>query len=149
LLSAILHTVWISRVNRITGATYLSSRMLIHVDCVWHGSSLGGMLCQLIHPSHQFLLRTSTIFRAGCWHMLDGIRVVSAIYIFQNTVLKRIYNGKEKWAVNTTLWLENPKGIDICGSALLVHVWKDNIEMCLNGAWFQASAAKQIRTALF
>jgi hypothetical protein len=48
--------------------------------------------------------------------------------------------------MNTTLWLENLKGIDICGSAL--RVWKDNIEMCLNGAWFQASAAKQIRTAL-
>ena len=35
----------------------------------------------------------------------------------------------------------------ICGSAL--HVRKDNIEMWLIGAWFQASAAKQIRTALF
>jgi len=49
--------------------------------------------------------------------------------------------------MNTSLWLENLKAIDICGSAL--HVWKDNTEMCLNGAWFQVSGPKQIRTALF
>jgi hypothetical protein len=43
--------------------------------------------------------------------------------------------------------IRKPQRIDICGSAL--RVWKDNIELCISGAWFEASAAKQIRTALF
>jgi len=37
--------------------------------------------------------------------------------------------------------------MDICESA--VRMCKDNIEMFLNGAWFQSSAAKQIRTPFF
>ena len=32
-----------------------------------------------------------------------------------------MYNAREKkWAMNTTLWLENLKGIDICAVAYLV-----------------------------
>lgn len=110
LLSAVLHIAWISRINRITDASYLSSSVLIHVDCLWHGSSLGGtILCQLKHPSHQFLFRTITIFRVD-WYCV----VLTLVTLYQNRAVRSICDAWERWALNTTLWFENLKVIDFC-----------------------------------